>query len=102
MAPISTVRERRDDVSQHPRDAKRHGKEGENVTVSLDEIRRLSVADRMDLLEAIWDSIADDSDILPLTESQRRELDARLDALARETPILSTWDEVRSRVERGG
>jgi putative addiction module component (TIGR02574 family) len=46
--------------------------------VSLDEIRRLSVAERIGLVEDIWDTIADDTGTDVLSEAQRNELDARL------------------------
>ena len=44
------------------------------------EIMKLSVAERIMLVEEIWDSIATGQEPLELTEAQRRELDRRLDA----------------------
>ena len=41
-------------------------------------IDRLSVEERITLVEEIWDSIALDSAALPLTDAQRAELDRRL------------------------
>lgn len=41
-------------------------------------LRKLSVADRIRLVEDLWDSIAADQSTLPLTEEQRAELDRRL------------------------
>ncbi len=40
----------------------------------------LPVEDRIKLVEDLWDSIAADQQILPLTAEQRDELDRRLDA----------------------
>lgn len=40
----------------------------------------LSINERILLVEAIWDSIAADQAMLPLTPEQRDELDRRLDA----------------------
>ena len=45
-----------------------------------DDLRTLSIDERMQLVEDIWDSIAADQAILPLTDEQRIELDRRLDA----------------------
>ena len=45
-----------------------------------DDLRTLSIDERMQLVEDIWDSIATDQAILPLTDEQRIELDRRLDA----------------------
>ena len=42
--------------------------------------RTLSIGERIRLVEDIWDSIAADQTLLPLTDEQRIELDRRLDA----------------------
>jgi putative addiction module component (TIGR02574 family) len=39
----------------------------------------LPVAERLKLVEDIWDSIAAEQEHLPLTSDQRAELDSRLD-----------------------
>ena len=44
----------------------------------LAELRALPVADRLELIEQLWDSIAADTEALPLP---RAEIDRRLDAL---------------------
>jgi len=44
------------------------------------KIHDLPVEDRIKLVEDLWDSIAADQQILPLTAEQRDELDRRLDA----------------------
>jgi putative addiction module component (TIGR02574 family) len=43
-------------------------------------LRKLPVAERIRLVEDLWDSIAADQSSLPLTTDQRAELDRRLDA----------------------
>jgi len=69
-------------------------------TAILETIRELSVDERIQLVEDIWDSIALAPESLELTEPQRRELDRRL-ALHAENPNRgSTWAEVRSRLKR--
>ena len=45
-----------------------------------EDLRTLSIGERMQLVEDIWDSIAADQAVLPLTDEQRVELDRRLDA----------------------
>ena len=70
------------------------------MSISADELHKLSVVERLELIEAIWDSIADEPDAVPITDAQRREIDQRLDSYARQRPHLSTWDEVRARLER--
>ena len=52
----------------------------------LDEIKKLSISERILLVEEIWDGIVDaDGDALSLSETQRAELDRRIDAY-REQP----------------
>jgi putative addiction module component (TIGR02574 family) len=46
-----------------------------NASLKALGIERLSVEERIELVEEIWDSIAEAT---PLTEAQRRELDRRL------------------------
>ena len=41
------------------------------------EILELSVAERLEIVEDIWDSIVDDSDELPISDELRAELDRR-------------------------
>jgi putative addiction module component (TIGR02574 family) len=43
-------------------------------------LRELPIAERIKLVEDLWDSIAADQNALPLTPEQREELDRRLDA----------------------
>lgn len=42
-------------------------------------LKHLSVDERIRLVEDLWDSIAADQNVLPLTPEQRLELDRRLD-----------------------
>ena len=70
----------------------------------LQEARALSVAERIELAEAIWDTIAEDAgvDQLPVPESHRRELDRRLAEMEANPEAGSPWDEVRSRLGHRG
>jgi putative addiction module component (TIGR02574 family) len=61
----------------------------------LDEILRLPVADRIRLVEKIWDSVAKDSGI-EIPEWHGRELDDRDQDLADDTDMA--WDEVKARL----
>ena len=49
-----------------------------DIATTLTEIKALSIEERLALVEAIWDSIAAESENLPLTEAQRLELECRL------------------------
>jgi putative addiction module component (TIGR02574 family) len=60
----------------------------------LDDISRLSVDERIQLVEDIWDSIAADAGVLPLTDTQRAELDRRIDSPGEYVP----WETVRTKL----
>ncbi|MFC5696933.1 addiction module protein [Pseudomonas sp. GCM10022186] len=67
-----------------------------------DELLKLSPAERIQLAEDLWDSVAAHPESLPtLSEEERREIDRRLaehDA-APETAV--SWEEVRKRLWSG-
>lgn len=62
----------------------------------LTDIQRLSVAERIQLVEDIWDTIAASPEVLPLTNSQREELDSRLEALRQNPEEGITWLELKA------
>jgi putative addiction module component (TIGR02574 family) len=66
----------------------------------LAEAAKLSVPERIELVEAIWDTVAADLDSLPVPESHTAELDRRLAELEANPGAESTWEEVRARLER--
>lgn len=66
--------------------------------MSLDEIRALDVAERILLVEEIWDTIAQEQDVLPLNVSEKTMLDARLNALREDPHTQSSWEEMKERV----
>lgn len=68
-------------------------------TLNLQDIRELSVAERIQLVEDIWDSIATTPETLPLTDSQRQELDRRLQSHQENPNAGSSWDEVKARLQ---
>ena len=57
-------------------------------------INELSPAERLSLIEELWDSLSDSAFEPPLTETQRNELDRHLDDLERDGPQGIPWDEV--------
>lgn len=61
-------------------------------------IDRLSVAERILLVEEIWDSIATDPDQIPLTDSQRQDLERRIAEQQANPQPGSTWEEVEKRL----
>ena len=64
------------------------------------DISKLSVAERIQLAEELWDSVAAETGELPMTEAQVAELDRRLAALALDPAAGEPWEVVRARLER--
>jgi len=62
------------------------------------DMLKLSVPERIQLVEDIWDSIAELPQEVPLTEAQKAELDRRLDAYRQDPTGGSPWEEVRERI----
>ncbi len=64
------------------------------------EILALPVAERVRLVEAIWDSISAVPDALPLTQWQKDELDRRLAEFEADPDSGATLEEVFARIRR--
>jgi putative addiction module component (TIGR02574 family) len=62
------------------------------------DILSLSVAERIQLAEDIWDSIVEVPDAISLTDGQKAELDRRLDAYHQDPTVGSPWEVVRRRI----
>lgn len=62
------------------------------------QILELPVAERMQLVEVIWDSISAAPESLPLTQWQRDELDRRLAEYEADPSSGSSLEEVFARV----
>lgn len=70
------------------------------MTLPRKDWEHLSIPERIELVEDIWDSIAEESDRLPLTDAQRAELNRRLALYEQDPGATRTWSEVRERLER--
>ncbi len=64
----------------------------------LEKIYELSVAERILLVEEIWDSILEHPETVPLTESQKTELEKRLSAYQENQEVGTPWTKVRQRI----
>jgi putative addiction module component (TIGR02574 family) len=67
------------------------------MTVNLKslDIERLSIDERLELVEALWDSIASSA---ALSELQREELDRRLADHRQRPDDVTPWHEVKAAV----
>ena len=69
------------------------------------DFSKLSVAERIQLAEELWDSIPESADIA-LSDAQKVELDRRLEDLEQDPNAGEPWEVVRARLyarlKRGG
>ena len=69
-------------------------------SADIKKILKLDVSDRIELVEAIWDSIVENPGALPFTEAQKHELDRRLAEYRVNPKAGRTWEEVRGSLDR--
>ncbi len=67
--------------------------------LSVADVLALSIPERIQLVEDIWDSIAEDSsESVQLTQAQREELDRRLADYEAHPEDGVPWEEVKRRI----
>jgi putative addiction module component (TIGR02574 family) len=64
----------------------------------LPKLLKLSVAERIQLVEDIWDSIAAEANAVELSDELREELDRRLDDQEANPGVGYSWPEVKARL----
>jgi putative addiction module component (TIGR02574 family) len=67
---------------------------------SLEDRQTVSweIAERLKLVEELWDSIASQPGSVPLTDRQRHELDSRLEQYHLNPDLGSSWEDVKQRL----
>ena len=61
-------------------------------------IGELSIAERLQLVEEVWASIAAEQESLTISEAQREELDRRLESYRSSQETGATWESVKERL----
>ena len=64
-----------------------------DITAILNEIETLSIEDRIDLVQAIWDGIAENRVCADLTDRQKQELDRCIADSDSNPDNVMTWQE---------
>lgn len=65
------------------------------------DFQHLTVSERIQLVEDLWDSIADAPELLQLTDAQRAELDRRLEAYRKNPDEVIPWEALRRELLHG-
>jgi putative addiction module component (TIGR02574 family) len=65
------------------------------MTTALQELETLSVLERVQLVEDLWDSIARSNAELPVPQWQKDELARRKQRYLQQPEFGETWDQVK-------
>ncbi len=68
----------------------------ENIKVT--DTLKLSIPERIQLVEDIWDTIATETKSIELTEQEKKIIDERLEAYHKNPDEGSPWNEVYKRI----
>ena len=68
-----------------------------NMTLEQFGLDRLSPEDRLAVAEAIWDSVARDTEAAPLSAEQRAELERRLADSITRPEAVTPWEVIKAR-----
>ena len=68
------------------------------MAVNLSELLQLPVEERLKLVEALWDSIAEFPEALELSAAQKQELDRRLADYESDPEAGVPWAELKQRL----
>ena len=67
-------------------------------TLAVTDTLNLSIPERIQLVEDIWDTIAVEADSVELTEEEKRIIDRRLKAYHQSPNLGSPWKDVFKRI----
>ena len=70
------------------------------MTRIIQDILKLSIPERILMVEAIWDSIAESNQDVKLTEETMQLLDQRLEEHGQNPEEGSSWDDVKARIKK--
>jgi len=71
-----------------------------DINATLNQITSLSIVDRIQLVQAIWDSIAAEQTYLDLTDVEKQELDHRITAYESNPDDIMTWEDIKASIKR--
>ena len=66
------------------------------------ELLNLSIAERIQLVEDLWDSIVHTPELVPVTDAQKAELDQRLERFEQNPTAARAWEEVKNSLKSRG
>ena len=74
---------------------------GERMRKPIMDFSRLTVAERIQLAEDLWDSLPEAPEVLAVTDAQRDQLDRRLAAHSADPEAAVSWESLRQELLQG-
>jgi putative addiction module component (TIGR02574 family) len=68
--------------------------------IKIADIRAMTVEQRLDLIERVWDTLAETPDAIPVPDWHEDALKKRLGAFEQNPDEGASWDEVERRITR--
>lgn len=66
--------------------------------ITATDTLELSIPERIQLVEDVWDTIIAEAEVIELTEDEKKIIDERLEAYHRNSNLGSPWKEVYKRI----
>jgi putative addiction module component (TIGR02574 family) len=67
----------------------------------LEQAIHLTVQEKLDLISALWESMAEHLESIPVPDWQLKELDQRIETQRRNPQPGETWDDVKREIRHG-
>jgi putative addiction module component (TIGR02574 family) len=67
----------------------------------LEQVMKMSVDEKLQLISAIWESMTKDPDKTPVPNWQLQELERRIESQRQDPQPGQTWDEVKREIRHG-
>lgn len=69
------------------------------MSYNKNELLKLPVEEKLELVEALWESIEDDNISLKLSKDQIDELDRRIARVEENPDTLISWEDVKNKMK---
>jgi putative addiction module component (TIGR02574 family) len=71
------------------------------VTTVLEQAMHLSAPEKLELISALWDSMAEHPENIPVPDWQVKELERRIELQRKDPQPGQTWEEVKREIRHG-
>ena len=69
------------------------------TSIQMSELHKLSVKDKMEVVQTLWDDIAEEQAIGEFPEAHKKILDERIQKIAEGEAIYKPWSEVQKKFD---